>query len=281
MKTIRVQDRDREIFRFIYENLYVTIPQVHRAAFKDRDSITSTVRLFQLHHGEYLKKIKYGRTLLKLTRKALNEISDQEYYVIDKNRYVRQKVRTHQIGHDLGVIDAKIILKESPIISNWVPSLDLFSYQYKEFYDDKIPKIPDAVFDLKVGDKILKVALEYEMTQKESRRYRMILERYYTAKKVDLLFYIVRTSQLKKTLLDIGKDKLKELSQRKISDQNILFITTLDEFREKGLESRFQGVTEKTFSLKELEERAPKTPTPTPSIPQPIPQCGAGPKIGV
>src|SRR3989338_5754125 len=227
MKTIRVQDRDREIFRFIYESLYVTIPQVHRAVFKDLDPITATVRLFQLHHGEYLKKLKYGCTLLKLTRKALNEISDQEYYVIDKNRYVRQKVRTHQIGHDLGVIDAKIILKESPIISNWVPSLDLFSYQYKEFYDDKIPKIPDAVFDLKVGDKILKVALEYEMTQKESRRYRMILERYYTAKNVDLLFYIVSTSQLKKTLLDIGKDKLKELAQRKITHQNILFVTTL------------------------------------------------------
>ena len=280
MKTIRVQDRDRENFRFIYENLYVTILQVHRAVFKDRDPITATVRLFQLHHGEYLKKLKYGRTLLKLTRRALNEILDTPFY-INKNRYVRQKVRTYQIGHDLGVIDAKIILKESPIISNWVPSLDLFSYQYKEFYDDKIPKIPDAVFDLKVGDKILKTALEYEMTQKESRRYRMILERYYTAKKVDLLFYIVRTSQLKKTLLDIGKDKLKELSQRKISDQNILFITTLDEFREKGLESRFQGVTEKTFSLKELEERAPKTPTPTPSIPQPIPQEGAWPNIGV
>ena len=109
----------------------------------------------------------------------------------------------------------------------------------------------------------------------------MILERYYTAKKVDLLFYIVRTSQLKKTLLDIGKDKLKELAQRQITHQNILFVTTLDEFREKGLESRFQGVTEKTFSIKELEERAPKTPDDTPSIPQPIPQCGAGPKIGV
>ena len=280
MKTIRIQNRDREIFRFIYENLYVTILQVHRAVFKDRDPITATVRLFQLHHGEYLKKLKYGRTLLKLTRRALNEILDTPFY-INADRYVKQKVRGQQIRHDLGVIDTKIILKESPIISNWVPALDLFSYQYKEFYDDKIPKIPDAVFDLKVGDKILKVALEYELTQKESRRYRMILERYYTAKKVDLLFYIVRTSQLKKTLLDIGKDKLKELAQRQITHQNILFVTTLDEFREKGLESRFQGVTEKTFSIKELEERAPKTPDDTPSIPQPIPQCGAGPKIGV
>ena len=280
MKTIRIQNRDREIFRFIYENLYVTILQVHRAVFKDRDPITATVRLFQLHHGEYLKKLKYGRTLLKLTRRALNEILDTPFY-INADRYVKQKVRGQQIRHDLGVIDTKIILKESPIISNWVPALDLFSYQYKEFYDDKIPKIPDAVFDLKVGDKILKVALEYEMTQKESRRYRMILERYYTAKKVDLLFYIVRTSQLKKTLLDIGKDKLKELAQRKISDQNILFVTTLDEFREKGLESRFQGVTEKTFSIKELEERAPKTPTPTPNAPQSIPQEGAWPNIGV
>ena len=274
MKTIRIQNRDREIFRFIYENLYVTIPQVHRAVFKDRDPITSTVRLFQLHHGEYLKKLKYGRTLLKLTRRALNEILDTPFY-INKNRYVRQKVRTYQIGHDLGVIDAKIILKESPIISNWVPALDLFSYQYKEFYGDRIPKIPDAVFDLKVGDKILKTALEYEMTQKESMRYRMILERYYTAKKVDLLLYIARTSQLKKKLLEIGKEKLKELGERGVTNQNILYVTTLDEFREKGLESLFQGVTEKTFSFKGLEDKVPKTPTPTPSIPQSIPQCGA------
>src|SRR3989338_2085495 len=226
MKTIRIQNRDREIFRFIYENLYVTILQVHRAVFKDRDPITATVRLFQLHHGEYLKKLKYGRTLLKLTRRALNEILDTPFY-INADRYVKQKVRGQQIRHDLGVIDTKIILKESPIISNWVAALDLFSYKYKEFHDDKIPKIPDTVFDLRVGDKILKVALEYEMTQKESRRYRMILERYYTAKKVDLLFYIVRTSQLKKTLLDIGKDKLKELAQRQITHQNILFVTTL------------------------------------------------------
>ncbi|MBI2608464.1 MAG: hypothetical protein HYW47_02565, partial [Deltaproteobacteria bacterium] len=167
---LRIRPRDREIFRFIYENLYVTIPQVHRAVFKDRDPSTSTVRLFQLHHGEYLKKLKYGVTLLKLTRRALDEISDDNLPPIEISRYIRQKVRAQQIGHDLGVIDSKITLKESPIISDWEPSLALSYYQYKEYYSDRLPKIPDAVFNIRMGDRILKTALEYEMTQKESGR---------------------------------------------------------------------------------------------------------------
>src|SRR3989338_7619894 len=207
MKTIRIQNRDREIFRFIYENLYVTIPQVHRAVFKDRDPITATVRLSQLHHGEYLKKLKYGVTLLKLTRRALDEISDDTLAPIETTRYLKQKVRTQQIGHDLGVIDSKITLKESSIISDWEPALDLSYYQYKEYYSDRLPKMPDSVFNIRMGDRILKTALEYEMTQKESGRYRMILEHYYTDKKVDLLFYIARTAHLKKKLLEIGRKK--------------------------------------------------------------------------
>ena len=229
----------------------------------------------------YLKKLKYGVTLLKLTRRALDEISDDNLAPIETTRYLKQKVRTQQIGHDLGVIDSKITLKESPIISDWEPALNISYYQYKEYYSDRLPKMPDSVFNIRMGDRILKTALEYEMTQKESGRYKMILEHYYTDKKVDLLFYIARTAHLKKKLLEIGRNKLNEISERQIAHQNILYVTTLDEFREKGLEAKFQGVMDGTFSIKELEDRVKNLQTPSPNFSQAISQAGGSPKIGV
>ena len=141
--------------------------------------------------------------------------------------------------------------------------------------------MPDSVFNIRMGDRILKTALEYEMTQKESGRYRMILEHYYTDKKVDLLFYIARTAHLKKKLLEIGRNKLNEISERQIAHQNILYVTTLDEFREKGLEAKFQGVMDGTFSIKELEDRVKNLQTPSPNFSQAMSQAGGSPKIGV
>ncbi len=145
---------------------------------------------------------------------------------------------------------------QSPIVSDFVPAHNLLHlYNYSE--NHRI-KAPDAVFTLMVDKKPLKVALEMELTQKQKKRYVNLLEKYYTRIPVDLVFYVVGPEGLKKTILDIGKEKLLELSQRKVTSQNKLYVTTLSSFKKLGLDSVFEGTTGKSFTLRELEKRTLK-----------------------
>lgn len=271
--TLHIQPRDREIFRFIYENLYVTAPQIHRAVFKNRNLVTAKVRLGQLYHAKWLEKIKCERTLYKLNQRSLSEVMD---IAVESYRYQNRRLRRYQLMHDLQAVDFKIDLKESPLILNFYPQLNLQSYEYPENdYGRKVVmKIPDAVFDLRVGSRILKVALEVENTQKEDRRYKRILGKYHLFIPVDLVFYIVKTPGLKKKLLEIGKEVCDDNDHKKLA--NKLWVVTFEDFKKDALHAEFESPFGKKIILKGLESRQ-DAPNPDP---KPTPQSEVGSEVG-
>lgn len=253
MNAVKITDRDKRIFHFIYDNLFAKVCHIQSAQFPQGTYVTTQNRISQLVKAGYLRKLHWDSVLLfRLTRKALSIILNKEE---DIDKYQRRKIAKNQITHDIKLIHTKIILEKASILSRSVPAIHLAQYKYLE--DNRI-KVPDAVYNLSFEGRDLKAAIELELTQKTSKRYLNVFEKYYTKIKVDLVLYIVESEGLKRTLLKLGAKKLKELSERKITKENKLYVTTLDEINQKGLCAYFEGLFNQGFTLQDLQDCALK-----------------------
>ena len=256
--TVRLTKRDIDVFKFIFKNSYVTTSQIHRATFRNNSRSTVKARIYQLALAGYLEKINgddnFIQTLFRLKRAALDELLLPKEEIL---RYERKKLITEQLTHDLKVIDCRTELEPAPNITGWIPSQKLreYSHMVYQFKENGRTKVPDAIFDLKAKGTTLKVAFEFENTAKKKSRYFNIFEKYLTLIPVDLVLYVVRPLYLKDTLLSIGRQKMAELKEREISVKNKLYVATLEDFEKHGLQTYFEGVDGKKFSINALSEK--------------------------
>ncbi len=251
---VRLTERDRKIFQFIYENGYVTAPHIHLQFFPKGSLWAAHVRLGPLVREGYLKKVRWGTVIYKLTSKALYELPLSENQI---KQYQRKKIAINQLSHDLKIVDFRQIFEKSPLVGDWIPAHRLMSQDYADFQfkDRKYTKVPDAIFSITLRDKIIKVAFEFERTRKSKSYYISTFENYHLIYPVGLIIYVAANDDLKTLLLDMGKQALNKLAQNKVDIENKLHVATYEEFKKYKLSTLFQSPLNNKFSIEELQMR--------------------------
>lgn len=247
---VRITQRDRDLFRFIYENAYVTAPQIQKAIFLYGNLLTAHQRLFRLVSAGYLYRIKCDQILYKLTPKSLCEL------VLSKEKitqYQDKRVIFRQVHHDVSVVDCRQLLEKFTDVQNWIPAHRLRTSRYSDlqYKDGKKVNVPDAIFEVKRGSKVLRAAFEFERVHKNKSRYYSLIENYHLIYPIDLVFYVVKPKFIKPLLLDITNQILEELRRQKLKVNNRLFVTTFDELKNSGASICFNGAEDQNFSFKE------------------------------
>src|SRR3989338_11552931 len=219
---VQITDRDLNIFEHIYENGYMSASQIKEACFQNAGLLATYQRLFRLSKSGYLKKIRCGNVLFKLNRSALSELSLNQDEI---KQYLRKKVVMDQLEHDLSLIDCREKLITTGSIQNWISAHRLRTKRFTEFQkrDRRKVIVPDAIFELKAGNKLIKVAFELEKTQKSKSRYVTTFERYHLSMPVDLVLYVTASDELKSLILDITKQTLQKLHRQNIAVKNKLY----------------------------------------------------------
>lgn len=245
----RITPRDRVIFKSIYENAYMTAPQIRGAVFKSMSSTHQ--RLFHLVRDGYLEKIRCNEVIYKLSTKALQELHLSKKH---KKQYQRKKIVVNQLLHDLGLTDLRQILEKYLSIENWIPSHRLKAQEFLKYQRAEGRKtiVPDAIFDLKAGEKVFKVAFEYERSQKQAKRYATHIEHYHLYMPVDLVIYVVEGMGLKNLLLKILDQKLKQFSSHKLTLKSKLYVALIGDIKKNGVSTPFETIHGQKFHLKEF-----------------------------
>ena len=245
---VQITDRDLNIFEHIYENGYMSASQIKGACFQNASLLATYQRLFRLGKSGYLKKIRCGNVLFKLNRLALSELSLNQDEI---KQYLRKKVVMDQLEHDLSLIDCREKLITTGSIQNWIPAHRLRTKNFNEFQkrDRRKVIVPDAIFELKAGNKLIKVAFEFEKTRKSKSRYVTTFERYHLSMPVDLVLYVTASDELKSLILDITKQTLQKLHRQNIAVKNKLYAATLDDVLHHGTKARFESITGNYFTI--------------------------------
>jgi len=114
-----------------------------------------------------------------------------------------------QIDHDETMARIILDLLKNNIITDYrlEPELKRMSPEvHRHFESKKKTKYPDSLIKLKNEDQT-RIAIELELTRKEPKRYRDIIEAYATFKNAELVIFILRDDRLALTLKNAMRDK--------------------------------------------------------------------------
>lgn len=192
----------------------------------------------------------------RLTRKGLR-------YAAAELRIPRDALKTRpafrsQYDHDRVGNEARRILSESPVISDFVSEAELRAKQGKS-WQDRIKenqhdwKVPDALFTLRTRKGPLRVALEIELSQKAKSRYARIMEAILVSRQFEIVFFLCKDDRL----LDVVRSQVAETRKRssrvKVSSRsNGIYFSTLETLRALKLDAPWIG-EDNRFTIREIE----------------------------
>lgn len=107
-----------------------------------------------------------------------------------------------QIAHDELLVRFALANEKAGHINTALPEsyLKASPYDFLNAFNGLQKKIPDLYCSLNVGDKKIRVAMEYERTRKTQSRYRSILMSYAAFKDAELVLFIVNDEAIEKTI---------------------------------------------------------------------------------
>ena len=185
-KFVFLQDRDRNLFRWISEQKFGSKEQVQRVFFSGRQGSDRVClrRLGELLKFGFLEKrhvVTDAVRLYQVGRLGLAELGvrgEQALPYLDR-------IDLKNFEHDLRVSECRIALEEMGA-RDWQSERRLVQASMRS-------PVPDAVFAL--GDN--RIALELELTLKRLDRYPNILRSYNDRKELELVFYVCGTAAVR------------------------------------------------------------------------------------
>jgi hypothetical protein len=189
-----------EVLRFVGKTGFITFElwQKYFFAAKSRSALFHNWK--SLVQRKYLTT--YNNARIKNTLVLLRENKNVQLYFDKKPAYVPHPV---QLLHDEILLDGIMSLEQSKKIGHWQTEAELKMLRpndYRVETQGQLIKYPDAILHIEIGNRCFAIAVEYERTQKCSKRYGQVLNSYAGMKKIDAVIWIVKTSAIKNMITE-------------------------------------------------------------------------------
>src|SRR5260221_11631185 len=183
--SMRLTETDSKILEIISNRGFQTYGELREKILRDysRQHSWDIIRRLVRHGYLYSVKSDCGRGL----GWRVNPKRQQGQNVLSKTRTRAPKIISYSTSfkHDLYLRKIEDRLIESKAIHRWIPEHELrkaamekFSFLTSEARRRNLTFVPDALLELEVEKKLIKAALELEMTRKSERHLYEKLEKY-------------------------------------------------------------------------------------------------------
>jgi hypothetical protein len=206
---VSLTQRDHSLITNLSEFGVLSTHQIWALNFKNARKTTMLRRLRILERNNKIRRIHGlpdGSHGWSLTLSCARELGVQGVF---------KNINRNSIHHDITLSQLRLSLKSVGLGDNWVPE-HILRYRAWEARERirKIPEsIPDGIFTLHKNNEHLVVAVELEMTPKNSSRYRKSFAAYYFKRNLGMLWYLVPNLSFGRRLEQIWLKNYKENSR--------------------------------------------------------------------
>lgn len=201
-----------EVLQFVGKTGFITFELWQKYFF------TANSRRSMFHNWQELIRRKY----------LIAHNNDKIQNTLVLNRNIRSNYRffetrpafmpnPNQLQHDEILLDGIMNLDQAKKIGQWQTEAELKMLRPSDFRVEtqgQLIKYPDAIVHLKNGNRFDAIAIEYERTQKNRKRYGQILSAYAGMKKIDAIIWIVQNPAIKNIIIEQVKQVYFPLSER-------------------------------------------------------------------
>jgi hypothetical protein len=131
-----------------------------------------------------------GHKVYSITRKGLAELESFGHMLYSLNPETTSIGQPSKMTHCLELNETRLTLERHRLLDSWLSDIEVCSENL--LTEDKYVKDYDALAVLRVGDRQLHCAIEYERTTKSLARYSEIRQALSQERTLDAILYIVR-----------------------------------------------------------------------------------------
>ena len=238
MAKLTIGQRDIDCLTFIHSHKVATAKQIHREIFKkDYSNFCKKMRLYE--KVKLVNRITGTKDfdlsgVYELTKKGFNVVRANKKGLIKHHRY-----KSNSPYHDLFLVEVRQYLKTRSVVTAYLTENQIQTrgdFDTEEGLVDFKRLHCDGLLLLKAkgSGTILKVAVEFELSDKSMKDYREKLSCYYRSGSIHAVFYICKDktteARIKKSELDIYK-----------SNKNKIYYLTYDQLQNEVQSVTFQS----------------------------------------
>lgn len=204
MARLILGQRDINCFSFLHTNKVATSKQIHRAIFgKDYSNFCKKMRKY-----EELKLVNRLTGTKDFDLSGVYDLTKKGFNVVRANRkglIVHNRFKSNSIFHDLFLVEIRHILKSRELVISYLTENQIQTsadfdtekslVDFKRLHCDALMIIKHATS----GGKI-KVALEFELSDKSMKDYRKKLSDYYSSNGIAAVLCICKDKQIEKRI---------------------------------------------------------------------------------
>ena len=176
----------------------------------------------------------------------------------------RAPVYKTSFDHDQTLDRVITRLREAKVVEGYTPEHVLRSETSQRFWymsdlekRERVIAVPDAILDLNIKGKKIKVALELEVSRKSKKRIFQKLEHYLIHPDVAFTFYVIKGKRLLEDFQSAYRLVLETSLRVKISaTKNGIYFSELQNILDQGPGAEFQGL-DNSISMNSLSEGPP------------------------
>jgi DNA-binding PadR family transcriptional regulator len=267
---MRLRERDRKIMSYIAQNQFAPVKILRDLFWDGKKDRTDYRRLKQLSQKGLVEPLSSDRNFelcYRLTEKGSRLMKETGLAPIFYGKANRNYGTSFE--HDRKLQFIRQVLESAPCISNFCPEPEVRKILAERHgiqqERDQRYKVPDAIFNLQLPDRKLRVALELELSAKSMKRTKRLMELLGTSPDFDSTFFVVGSDKLMVRLLQALSEARKTNQRMKHhgKDHGFYFIS-LSQLLDKKQEALFVGEDTK-FSLSQLSREQNIMPTQMPT----------------
>ncbi len=227
-KKIELTERDEKLFKYLFANKGATIRQINRDVFPDTNERrvyrrTQKLRDFGLIQTNiHFDRVQFG--VLNVTKKGLRCVYD-----LGKDITSRE-ITSGNLKHDIILLDLKNMLSKIECFDFYGTENEIESGLIdSEIYPIEACKDlhSDALLGIKWNNKNINFAIEYENSEKTTKRYYEYLSNYYAYPAVHNVLYFTKDEKIKRRILNSDKKIIENLDNK----TSKIFVTNLEDLR--------------------------------------------------
>lgn len=181
--------RDVELFKKLSKYGMLSTKQVGQLVFKSIATTTVLRRLRLLEAGFYVKRIR------GLESQDVLWVLQNRGAILAEVEVPKRHWSKNMLSHDFKLLSLRLALEASGISQNWTPEHLIRSNVFKKngFRAAKEKLIPDGLMGIEVNGFSQSVAVELELTMKDTKRYEQIFRRYTDKRELHAIWYVGTT----------------------------------------------------------------------------------------
>lgn len=249
-EVLMITTRDIELFRKLSLYGMLSTKQVGLLVFSSIASTTVLRRLRLLESGFYVKRVQglESQEVLWVLADRGAKMAEVE---VPKRHWSK-----NTLEHDFKLLSLRLALESTGVAHSWMPEHEIRSLIFKNngFRAAKEKLIPDGFMGIEVGGFRQSVAIELELTMKNSKRYEQTFRKYSEKRDLHAIWYLAPTKGTVDHIYSIWK-RIKSLY-----GCPILYLSYLDEVMKDPWKARLMGENchqlDKLWTQKKIEKTA-------------------------